>query len=45
MLNRTVDRIDEGGDGSEIDFDTPDEHKAALEIQRRFREKKVFGTA
>ena len=40
VLNRTVDAIDEGDEGDAIDFDTPDEHKAALEIQRRFRERK-----
>merc|ERR1719453_2155042 len=41
VLNRTVDKIDEGGGEGEIDFDTPDEHKAALEIQTRFRDKKA----
>jgi len=40
IMNRIVEAIEESADGGDIDFDTPDEHKAALEIQKRFRDRK-----
>merc|ERR1711871_941737 len=41
VLNRTVDKIDEGGgDGDTIEIAAPDTNKAALCIQRRFRERR-----
>jgi hypothetical protein len=41
VLNRTVDAIDEGGDdGETIEIAAPDMNKAALCIQRRFRERR-----
>jgi len=40
VLNRVVDAISEGEGAGDIDFDTPDEKKAAMEIQRRFRDRK-----
>merc|ERR1719389_1239276 len=40
-MNRTVDKIDEGGgEGDDLQIIKPDENKAALEIQRRFRDRK-----
>ena len=41
VLNRVVEAIEEGGEGDPIDFDTPDEQKAALAIPKRFRQKKA----
>jgi len=41
VLTRVVEKISEGTDAADIDFDTPDESRAALEIQRRFRDRKL----
>ena len=41
VLNRTVDAIDEGGGGDDgIEIAAPDTNKAALAIQRKFRERR-----
>ena len=41
VLNRVVEGIEEGGGGDDIEIAPPDMNKAALCIQRRFRERKA----
>jgi hypothetical protein len=40
VLNRTVDAIEEGGGDDDIDIARPDENKAAISIQRKFRARR-----